>query len=88
MENPSLGSVLAGGPGEGNSADSNDKIRIAPGVTPSEKIALSRGAQRMELEAWKEGITALKGLLGSLDMSAMQNGHNGKEHNSTNGDER
>jgi len=88
MENPALDSVLAGGPGEGNFADSNDKVKIAPGVAPSERIGLSRGAQRMELETWKEGITALKGLLGSLDASASQNGHNGKEHDSTDGAER
>lgn len=87
MENPALGSVLANGPGESNTTDSKDKVNIAPGVVADKSAGLSRGAQRMELETWKEGINALKKLLGSLDMSKSQNRqYNEEAHSTSNGD--
>lgn len=68
MENPSLGSVLANGPGDSNVAETSqrDKVNIAPGVA-AKQAGLSIGAQRMEVETLKEGMIALKALLGSLD---------------------
>lgn len=67
MENPSLGSVISTGLGDSNADGSNERINIAPGVVPDKKAGLSIGAQRMELETWKQGVMALKGLLESLD---------------------
>lgn len=81
MENPSLGSVLANNlSGRGGSSsqadpskdDSNDKVNIAPGVVSSDDqgAGLSRGAMRMEIETWKSGIQAMKGLLDSLTQTS------------------
>ena len=87
MENPALGSVLANGPGERNTIDSSDNVNIAPGVIADKDTGLSRGAQRMELETWKEGISALKQLVESLDKSSSQDCKhhtNTEEHSTTN----
>lgn len=86
MENPALGSVLASGSGSSiTSADPSTAVNIAPGVVPSKSGGLGRGAQRMELETYKEGIRALKNFLESLDQPAHQNGQNDARQGSSNG---
>lgn len=75
MENPSLGSVLTGGP-SGNTSNQSDgsgksnnknKGHIAPGISAGKETGLGRGAQRMELESWKDGVQALKQLLMAIE---------------------
>lgn len=76
MENPSIGSVLTGGPSGNNTGNQTDGSRnssnntkghIAPGIPAGKETGLGRGAQRMELETWKDGVQALKQLLMAIE---------------------
>lgn len=71
MENPSLGSVLSNTTlVDGGKDDTNERVNIAPGVVSSNAAGLSRGAQRMEIETWKQSVQAMRGLLESFDKPA------------------